>query len=186
MPHTLYKLDVLTSPTSKRWIKSSLIIFLKVGPKLREISTPTQPDLLPSPVKMQTTHKTYGLLPPCEVLSSLAELGGGWWTSGWSSFHHLSDVDTSHPQIATLQTSEVGSPPPRHQKKKGEEKPKKYTTEEGWFSPTEVNIPTLKLPRKKPALWQEMKSSGWDFNSGKEMSFLRFLVFRAAETRTTY
>lgn len=77
MPHTLYKLDVLTSPTSKRWIKSSLIIFLKVGPKLREISTPTQPDLLPSPVKMQTTHKTYGLLPPCEVLSSLAELGGG-------------------------------------------------------------------------------------------------------------
>lgn len=75
-------------------------------------------------------------------------------------------------------------PPPK--KKNGEEKPKNYTTEEGWFSPKEVNIPTLKLPRKKPALWQEMKSPGWDFSSGKEMSFLCFLVFRAAETRTTY
>ena len=70
-------------------------------------------------------------------------------------------------------------------KKKGEEKPEKYTTEEGWFSPKEVNIPTLKLPRKKSALRQEMKSPGWDFNSGKEISFL-FLVFRATETRTTY
>lgn len=89
-------------------------------------------------------------------------------------------MDTSHPQIATLQTSEVGQ-----KKKKGEEKPEKYTIKEGWFSPKEVNIPTLKLPRKKSALRQEMKSPGWDFNSGKEMSFL-FLVFRATETRTTY
>ena len=73
----------------------------------------------------------------------------------------------------------------KKKKKKGQEKPEKYTIEDGWFSPKEVNIPTLKLPRKKSALRQEMKSPGWDFNSGKEMSFL-FLVFRATETRTTY
>ena len=90
-------------------------------------------------------------------------------------------MDTSHPQIATLQTSDVG----QKKKKKGQEKPEKYTIEDGWFSPKEVNIPTLKLPSKKSALRQEMKSPGWDFNSGKEMSFL-FLVFRATETRTTY
>ena len=142
MPHTLYKLDVLTSPTSKRWIKSWLIIFLKVGPKLREISTPTQPDLLPSLVKMQTTHKTYGLLPPCEVLSPLAELGGGWWTSGWSSFTISAMWVPLIPKLPLSKPQKLAN-----KKRRGEAK-KKYITEEGWFSPKEVNIPTLKLPRK--------------------------------------
>ena len=146
MPHTLYKLDGLSSPTSKRLIKSSLIIFLKVGSRLKEISTPTQPALLPSPVKMQTTHKTYGLLPPCEVPAPLAELGGGWWTSGWSSFHHLSDVDTSHPQIATLQTSEVG------QKKKKERRNQKNTpSRRGGFPLRKwIFLPSSFLERSQP------------------------------------
>ena len=176
MPHTLYKLDVLTSPTSKRWTKSSLIIFLKVGPKLREIFTPTQPDLLPSLVKMQTTHKTYGLLPPCEVLSPL---GGGWWTSGWSSF--IISVMWV-PLIPKLPLSK----PQKLAKKKKRGKAKKNTPQRrgGFLLRKWIFLPSSFLERS--ALWQEMKSPGWDFDSGKEMSFLCSLVFRAAETRATY